>query len=184
MEGYKSIWKTGFEVINKTTDGKLGEALSTARSKLDDIKRAFTEKMDAAKEGVRSAIEKIKGFFNFEWSLPKLKLPHFSMSGKFSLDPPSVPHLSVDWYAKAMNEPYILNSPTLFGMSGGRFLGGGEAGEEAVVGTERLAEIVQAAVAGAGGDIVIPIYLGTERIEELVVKASQRVNYRSGGRGC
>ena len=184
MEGYKSIWKTGFEVINKTTDGKLGETLSTARSKLDDIKRAFTEKMDAAKEGVRSAIEKIKGFFNFEWSLPKLKLPHFSMSGKFSLDPPSVPHLSVDWYAKAMNEPYILNSPTLFGMSNGRLLGGGEAGEEAVVGTERLAQIVQAAVAGAGGDIVIPIYLGTERIEELVVKASQRVNYRSGGRGC
>ena len=184
MEGYKSIWKTGFEVINKTTDGKLGDALSTARSKLEDIKRAFTEKMDAAKEGVRSAIEKIKGFFNFEWSLPKLKLPHFSMSGKFSLDPPSVPHLSVDWYAKAMNEPYILNSPTLFGMSNGRLLGGGEAGEEAVVGTERLAQIVQAAVAGAGGDIVIPIYLGTERIEELVVKASQRVNYRSGGRGC
>ena len=184
MEGYKSIWKTGFEVINKTTGGKLGEALSTARSKLDDIKRAFTEKMDAAKEGVRSAIEKIKGFFNFEWSLPKLKLPHFSMEGKFSLDPPSVPHIGVDWYAKAMNEPYILNSPTIFGMSGNRMLGGGEAGEEAVVGTERLAQIVQAAVAGAGGDIVIPIYLGTERIEELVVKASQRVNYRSGGRGC
>ena len=184
MEGYKSIWKTGFEVINKTTGGKLGEALSTTRSKLDDIKRAFTEKMDAAKEGVRSAIEKIKGFFNFEWSLPKLKLPHFSMSGKFSLDPPSVPHISVDWYKKAMNEPYILNSPTIFGMSNGRLLGGGEAGEEAVVGTERLAQIVQAAVAGAGGDIVIPIYLGTERIEELVVKASQRVNYRSGGRGC
>ena len=83
-----------------------------------------------------------------------------------------------------MNEPYILNSPTIFGMSNGRLLGGGEAGEEAVVGTERLAQIVQAAVAGAGGDIVIPIYLGTERIEELVVKASQRVNYRSGGRGC
>lgn len=184
MEGYKSIWKTGFEVINKTTGGKLGEALSTARSKLDDIKRAFIEKMDADKEGVRSAIEKIKGFFNFEWSLPKLKLPHFSMSGKFSIDPPSVPHISVDWYAKAMNEPYILNSPTIFGMSGNRLLGGGEAGEEAVVGTERLAQIVQAAVAGAGGDIVIPIYLGTERIEELVVKASQRVNYRSGGRGC
>lgn len=184
MEGYKSIWKDGFEVINKTTGGKLGEALSTARSKLDEIKGAFSEKMEAAKECVRGAIDKIKGFFNFSWSLPHLKMPHFSISGSFSLNPPSVPHFGVDWYQKAMDEPYILNSPTLFGMAGGRFLGGGEAGEEAVVGTERLAQIVQAAVAGSGGDIVIPIYLGTERIEELVVKASQRVNYRSGGRGC
>ena len=79
MEGYKSIWKAGFEVINKTTGGKLGEALSTARSKLSDIKNAFSEKMDAAKEAVHGAIEKIKGFFNFSWSLPHLKMPHFSI---------------------------------------------------------------------------------------------------------
>ena len=153
MEGYKSIWKTGFEVINKTTGGKLGEALSTARSKLDDIKRAFTEKMDAAKEGVRSAIEKIKGFFNFEWSLPKLKLPHFSMSGKFSLDPPSVPHISVDWYAKAMKNGMILDRPTIFGAAGDSLLAGGEAGSETVVGTESLMSMIRAAVSGVGNDV-------------------------------
>ena len=184
MEGYKSIWKAGFEVINKTTGGKLGEALSTARSKLSDIKNAFSEKMDAAKEAVHGAIEKIKGFFNFSWSLPHLKMPHFSISGSFSLDPPSVPHFGVDWYRKAMDEPYILNSPTLFGMAGGRFLGGGEAGEEAVVGTDRLSQIVQGAVAAAGGNqtIVIPVYIGQDRIDEIVVKANQRTNFRSGGR--
>jgi phage-related minor tail protein len=184
MEGYKNIWKTGFEVINKTTGGKLGEALSTARSKLSDIKNAFSEKMDAAKEAVRGAIDKIKGFFNFSWSLPHLKMPHFSISGSFSLDPPSVPHFGVDWYRKAMDEPYILNSPTLFGMAGGRLLGGGEAGEEAVVGTDRLSQIVQGAVAAAGGNqtIVIPVYIGQDRIDEIVVKANQRTNFRSGGR--
>jgi phage-related minor tail protein len=184
MEGYKNIWKTGFEVINKTTGGKLGEALSTARSKLSDIKNAFSEKMDAAKEAVRGAIDKIKGFFNFSWSLPKLKMPHFSISGSFSLNPPSVPHFGVDWYRKAMDEPYILNSPTLFGMAGGRLLGGGEAGEEAVVGTDRLSQIVQGAVAAAGGNqtIVIPVYIGQDRIDEIVVKANQRTNFRSGGR--
>jgi phage-related minor tail protein len=184
MEGYKNIWKTGFEIINKTTGGKLGEALSTARSKLSDIKNAFSEKMDAAKEAVRGAIDKIKGFFNFSWSLPHLKMPHFSISGSFSLDPPSVPHFGVDWYRKAMDEPYILNSPTLFGMAGGRLLGGGEAGEEAVVGTDRLSQIVQGAVAaaGAGQTIVIPVYIGQDRIDEIVVKANQRTNFRSGGR--
>ena len=99
------------------------------------------------------------------------------------MNPPSVPHLSVDWYKKAMDDAYILNSPTIFGAAGGRLLGGGEAGQEAVVGTDKLAEIVQGALVGAGGgDIVIPVYIGNERIEELVVKAQQRVNYRSGGR--
>ena len=77
----------------------------------------------------------------------------------------------------------ILTNPTIFGAAGGRLLGGGEAGPEAVVGVDSLRNMIQSAVAGAGGgDIIIPIYLGNEMIDEMVVKATERANYRSGGR--
>lgn len=79
-----------------------------------------------AKSVVSGALDKIKGFFaNCHLKLPHINLPHFSLEGKFSLDPPSVPHISVSWYRKAMDDAYILNSPTIFGMAGGRYLGGG-----------------------------------------------------------
>ncbi len=142
---------------------------------------------------VSKAVEGIKGMMNFHWELPKLKLPHFSMSGKFSLDPPSVPHISVDWYRKAMNNGMILDSPTIFGSAGGKLLGGGEAGAEAVVGVNSLRNMIEEAVAGqtsaivaamgaSSGDIVIPVYVGNTLLDELVVNAQNRQNLRSGGR--
>ncbi len=184
VDAYKSIWEAGFSKINDLTGGKLGDALSAARGKLGDIKGAFSSMIENAKSIVSGGLDRIKGFFaGCHLNLPHIKLPHFSISGSLSLNPPSVPHLSVDWYKKAMDDAYILNSSTIFGAAGGRLLGGGEAGQEAVVGTDKLAEIVQGALVGAGGgDIVIPVYIGNERIEELVVKAQQKVNYRSGGR--
>lgn len=186
MEGYKAIWKTGFDIIDKVTGGKLGDALSKAKEKTAGIRDAFSGAMDKAKSVVSGGLERIKNFFaGCHLSFPKIKLPHFSISGKLSIKPPSVPHLSVSWYKKAMNEPYILQSPTIFGMSGGSLLGGGEAGEEAIVGTDRLSSLVTNAVLAANGGaqtIVIPVYIGQERIDELVVKATQRTNYRSGGR--
>ena len=186
MEGYKAIWKTGFDIIDKVTGGKLGDALSKAKEKTAGIRDAFSGAMEKAKSVVSGGLERIKNFFaGCHLSFPKIKLPHFSISGKLSIKPPSVPHLSVSWYKKAMNEPYILQSPTIFGMSGGSLLGGGEAGEEAIVGTDRLSSLVTNAVLAANGGaqtIVIPVYIGQERIDELVVKATQRTNYRSGGR--
>lgn len=151
---------------------------------LDGIKNKFSTVMDGAKSIVKGALDKISSFFsNCRLQLPHIKLPYFSISGKLSLDPPSVPHLSVDWYRKAMDNAYLLNSPTIFGMNGSRFLGGGEAGQEAVVGTDKLVDIVQTALAGAGGGTtVIPVYIGQERIDEIVVRANQRAAYRSGGR--
>ena len=115
------------------------------------------------------------------------------MSGKFSLDPPSVPHISVDWYRKAMNNGMILDSPTIFGSAGGKLLGGGEAGAEAVVGVNSLRNMIEEAVAGqtsaivaamgaSSGDIVIPVYVGNTLLDELVVNAQNRQNLRSGGR--
>ena len=101
-----------------------------------------------------SIVNKLKSIFNFSWSLPHIKLPHFSISGSFSLNPPSIPHISVDWYRKAMNNGMILNSPTIFGMKDGSLLGGGEVGSETVVGTDSLMNMITSAVSGIGDDIV------------------------------
>ena len=184
LEGYKALWSAGFNAINTVTEGKLGDALSTVKTRLAGISSAFSDMMGSAKSVVREGLERIKGFFSgCRLEFPRIKLPHFSLSGKFSLDPPSVPHISVSWYRKAMDDAYILNSPTIFGMAGGRYLGGGEVGPEAVVGTDKLAEIVKTAVASvSGGTTVIPVYIGQERIDEIVVRAARSQNFRSGGR--
>lgn len=71
----------------------------------------------------------LKSVFNFEWKLPKIKLPHFTISGKFSLNPPSIPKFGVSWYAKGA----ILTRPTAFDVSGNNVRIGGEAGPEAVL---------------------------------------------------
>lgn len=171
MDGYKAIWKTGFNIIDKVTGGKLGDALSKAKEKTAGIRDGFSGAMEKAKSVVSGGLDRIKNFFaGCHLQLPKIKLPHFSISGKLSIKPPSVPHLSVSWYKKAMNEPYILQSPTIFGAAGGNLLGGGEAGEEAIVGTDRLSSLVTNAVLAANGGaqtIVIPVYIGQERIDEL-----------------
>ena len=107
---------------------------------------------------------------------------------------PSIPHISVSWYKKAMENAMILDSPTIFGLSkGGGLLGGGEAGREVIAGADTLMQMIQDAIqsaAGAGptaagvggGDIIIPVYIGQEAIDTIVVRANERNNYRNGGR--
>lgn len=131
-----------------TTWQNLQQSASTT---WQNIKQAITKPIEDAKQTVHDVIERIKGFFDFNWELPKLKLPHLSITGKFSINPPSVPHFSIDWYAKAMKDGMILNSPTIFGAMGGKLLGGGEAGPEAVVGAGSLQSMIQGAV-GSGLD--------------------------------
>lgn len=131
-----------------TIKEKAGELLSSIKDKFTQIKTAISDKINGAKDAVKSAIDKIKGFFNFSWSLPKLKMPHISISGGFSLYPPSVPHFSIDWYAKAMKNGMILNNPTIFGMMNGKLLGGGEAGSETIVGTNSLMQMISKASKG------------------------------------
>lgn len=153
-------------------------------SMLSAVQNAITSKFNAIKSFLSGVVSWMKNIFNFEWKLPKIKLPHFKISGSFSLNPPSVPSFDVDWYRKAMNGGMILNSPTIFGAADGKLLGGGEAGAEAVVGVGSLQSMITNAVMAAGGtgDIIIPVYVGQERIDEIVVNATNRINYRSGGR--
>lgn len=125
--------------IKSTITSGIEGAKSSASRTLEAIKSKFSSIFESAKTIVKKAIDKIKGFFNFSWSLPKIKLPHFSIKGKFNLNPPSIPSFGVSWYAKGG----ILNKPTIFGRSGDNLLGGGEAGKEAVLPISLLKDYIR-----------------------------------------
>ena len=141
-----------------TIKEKAGALWDKIKEVFENIKTTISDKINAAKEAVKSAIDAIKGFFNFEFKWPKMSLPHFSVSG--SLNPATwlkngLPKISVDWYAKAMNDGMILNGATIFGMQNGNLLAGGEAGSEVVVGANSLRNMIQSAV--GAGTIAAPV---------------------------
>lgn len=129
--------------------------LSTTTRIFGNIKSKIDSIMQGALNIVGNLISRIRSKFNFSWSLPRLKLPHISISGSFSINPPRVPHFSISWYKKAMENGMILNSPTIFGMKGSSLLAGGEAGSETVVGTESLLSMIKNAVASMSGGSTI-----------------------------
>lgn len=147
------------EIKNSFSNG-LGNAYSTVTNILGNIKNKFSNIMDSAKNIVSNAINRIKSFFNFSWSLPHLKLPHISISGSFSLTPPSVPHFGISWYKKAMDDGMIMNQPTIFGYNAksNQFLAGGEAGSETVVGTQSLMDMIRVAVDRNNTDLIDEVH--------------------------
>ena len=148
----KSHVSSAINGIKSSISNGLNGAKSTVTGVLNSIRSAFSSVWDGCKNIVGNAIGHIKSLMNFSWSLPSLKLPHFSISGKFSLHPPSVPKLGIEWYKKAMDDGMIMNQPTIFGYNAksNQFLAGGEAGSETVVGTQNLMEMIQEAVNNAG----------------------------------
>ena len=144
MEGIKGYYTAGYTFIDNLTGGKLSSIVSTISSKmnaaksavsgvLEGIKAKFNSILSSAANIVKSGIDKIKSFFNFSWSLPKLKMPHFSVSGKFSLRPPSAPKFSISWYQYGG----VFDKKTLFPYGNGSIGGLGENGAEAVVPLEK-----------------------------------------------
>lgn len=150
----KTTVSTAFQAVKTAITTPLNAAKSTVSSIFDSIKSAISDKINGAKDAVHSAIEAIKDKFNFTWSLPHLKLPHISITGSFSLSPPSAPHFSVSWYKKAMGNAMILDGASIFGAMGGQLLGGGEAGREVVAGEDHLMGLMRQTVGGeVGGDL-------------------------------
>lgn len=130
VDSIKSKVSSVFNGVKSTVTSIFNGIKSTATSVWNGIKDAIIKPVEAAKNAVKGIIDKITGFFSgMKLELPKIKLPHFKISGKLSLSPPSVPHLSIDWY----KEGGILTKPTVFGMNGSSLMAGGEAGKEAVL---------------------------------------------------
>ena len=122
----KSGFENGFEAVKNAITNKIENAVSSVKSKLESLR-----------DFVKNIIAKIKGFFNFTFNVPKMKLPHFTIKpAGWKLDDllkGIKPKLGIDWYAKAMDKGMILNKPTIFGMNAaGQFMGGGEVGSETV----------------------------------------------------
>lgn len=155
--GIESVVSRIFSKVKDFITNPIKNAISTVKSTVETVTTPFTTTFEKAFSIVKGAIDKIKGVFNFSWSLPHLKLPHLSITGKFGLTPPSVPHFSIEWYKKAMDNAMVLSDATIFGASGGHLLGGGEAGNEVVAGEDHLMNMIREASAEASSDVLSAI---------------------------
>lgn len=190
LDKIKKFFSKIWEDVKKDTEDKFGgikekistgieEAKKSIDEKLDKIKQKFTEIWDKCKETVTKAIDKIKSAMNFSWSLPKLKLPHISITGSFSLRPPRAPHFSVSWYKSAMENGMILNSPTIFGFDAatGKLLGGGEAGSETVVGTKSLMKMIRTVVIESMQDVMSSISEALLTMRDGFITSADKLAY-------
>ncbi len=140
-EGIKQLFSGAIELIWGIVQlgfvGKIFKVVESfgklVKGKFDEIGQAMLAPITKAKDKISEAIDAIKGFFShLDIKFPEIKmpkLPKFSIKGEFSLNPPSVPTLGIDWFAKGG----IMTRPTAFGMNGNRIMAGGEAGPEAIL---------------------------------------------------
>lgn len=146
-EWFRDVWHNVCEAVSniwnnlKTSLSNIWNNIkNTATTVWNRVKEAITKPIEAAKNKISEIIESIKGFFSgLKLELPRIKLPHFSIQGSFSLSPPSVPHLAIDWYAKAATQGAIFNSPTIIGV--------GDASQpEMLIGQDTLRDMIGDAV--------------------------------------
>ena len=150
--------KKFFSNLKNDVTSKINNLKDGVVNTFNKIKTAITSPIEKARDVVKGVIDKIKGFFKFNVSLPKVKLPHFSIKPSGwkigDLLKGSIPKLGIDWYAKAVRSPMLLESPTAFGISpNGNIQVGGEAGSEIVGGTGAIMGMISNAVSSNNGGI-------------------------------
>ena len=154
---------------------------SHASNVWNGVKNAITSPMNTAANFVKAIISKIKGFFNFKISWPHIPLPHFNIQPSGwnvgDLLKGKIPSLGIKWYAQAMDNPMILDAPTIFGMSNGQMLGAGEAGAEVVAGRDTLMNMINQASNNRADEIlealhrIIALLSDEDRMHDIIVKA-------------
>lgn len=144
----------------------------TAKTAVDTVGKIF----ETCKTTVKNAVKALKNALDFKWELPKLKLPHISISGGVAPygigGKGSLPKFSIKWYKKAYDNAMVLSNPTIFGYSGGEWLGGGDGnGNEIVAGESHLMKLI-------GQTVESKTAAQNERIIELL---SALLNAVTGG---
>lgn len=181
-----SVISTVFNTVKSVITNVWNGIKNTTTSVWNGIKSAIETPLNKAKNIVKSVIDTIKGFFNFNISWPHIPMPHFSITprgwGVGDLLKGSIPKLGISWYAKAMNEPRILDGAQIFGAMGGRLLGGGEAGQEVLYGRSQLMRDISTAVQEAKSEykddrpIVINIYAKDQDEKKIAEEVSKILN--------
>lgn len=154
--GIKGIVSNVWNAIKSIFSNNLNAIKSNVSTVFNGVKAVIQNTINGTKNIVKSGLDAIKNFFSkLKLKFPSIKLPHFSIKGSFSLKPPSVPKLSVDWYAKAMKNAMLLNQPTIFGVNpNGNLMGGGEAGQEVVAGSSTLMAMIRNSVQNENAGII------------------------------
>lgn len=146
-QGFSSAVNTVGSVTSKIKDAAVNGFHGISNAAADTfgkLRGAIAKPFNNAVSFVRSGVSKLKSLFNFDWRLPRIKLPHFSMTGRFSLNPPSIPRISVQWYKKAYENAVMFNKPMVVPTAAGYKGFGDGHGAEIVMGLNKLKELTKA----------------------------------------
>jgi hypothetical protein len=159
VNGFNTIKTKVVSTVTNLVDGvknKFNNFKESVSNIFNKVKDAILKPVEKARDLIKGIVDKIKGFFSFSISLPKIKLPHFSIKPSGwklgDLLKGSIPKLGIDWYAKAVRNPMLLDNPTAFGFSpSGNIRVGGETASEIVGGTNTIMGMISDAVSSNNG---------------------------------
>ena len=183
-ENMAQLWENIKTAISEKVEGikeKITSGIEAAKQaaieKVESIKNGIVEKFENIRDKISGIIDRIKGLFNFSWEFPKPKLPHFSVNWR-DLGIISIPDVSIEWYKKAYDTPYMFSKPTVMGFGDG-------SGGEMVYGHQSLMNDIRTAMQSVFSDfgdqtIVVQCVLDGKVIGESVTKY-QRQKARAYG---
>lgn len=183
VTGVTTVWES---VTTLFSDG-MESAKTFVSDGLDGLSQLFTDIWDTIKTTVSTGIDAVLELFDFEWSLPDLKLPHLSVTGgeaPYGIGGKgSLPTFDIEWYAKAYDDAYMLNDATIFGMSGGNLLGGGEKnGGEMIVGEQYFRDVMIESASRIQIQPIVRVVIGGEELDSFTTTSEQRISLIGGGR--
>ena len=184
-DGIKSFVSSAIDGVKRAIDG-LSAIKDTVFGVFNDVYNTITDKLNSAWDFISGIVEKIKGVFNFEWKLPDLKLPHINVGAYIDVPAlgtiPDPRYLTVDWYAKAYNNPWMFTKPTV--MPDGRGYGDGNGGE-VVYGHANLMQDIKDAMGSVGQRVFAPVIningngLNTQEIVDRVMEEMEAAYNRA-----